>query len=61
MLPNSAADLFGQVGRAVGAAVVHDENAGVGQGRTHSPQDAVDVLRFVVGGYDDQGRHEREA
>src|SRR5439155_6753550 len=46
---------LGEVGRAVGTAVVDDEHVRVGRGGAQPFEDALDVVGLLVGRDDDQG------
>ncbi len=58
--PSSAADLLGELGGAVGAVVVDDEDVGVGNGGAGPPEELVDVLGLVVRRRDDERAHARK-
>ena len=47
---------LGEIGGAVGAAVVDDEQLRIGYRDPDVPQHRIDVVAFVVGGEDDERR-----
>jgi len=51
------ADLAGERGGAVRAAVVDHEDVDLGSGRPDPVQDLADVGRLLVGGHHDEGPH----
>jgi hypothetical protein len=54
-------EFLGAIGGVVGAAVVDDEDVGVGQRRARATQDVLDVLDLVVGRQQDEHAHGRRA
>ena len=51
--------VVGKVGGAVGAAVVDDEDVGVGRHLPHRPDQCLDVVGLVVGGHHHRDTHDR--
>ena len=55
-----ASDLVGEIGGAVGAVVVDDEDVGVGRGGPRPLEELDDVLRLLVGRSHDERTHRRQ-
>ena len=57
MPPELGADLVGEIGGAVGAVVVDDEDVGVGGGSRARAEELLDVLRLLVRRRHDERPH----